>query len=102
MDPAAAIAAVLDAWATNVNLAYIPHWVPSLAEVDRRLRLGGEAIGKAMRGPLEVLAIDATEGVDSIHRVLPWLDDHITSMVPVLLALAPERERQSTEEDDNG
>ena len=78
---------VMDAWATATNVSHIPHWVPPLAELRRRLGIEPKEIGLALRGPLHALGIDPMQGVDSTHRTLPWLADYITAMTPVLLTL---------------
>lgn len=78
------------------------HWLPSLLEVQRRLDsgplfVGGrlreddseERIAKALRAPLDAF------GVDARRMTGDMLNDYITSMVPVLLALAAERTRQT-------
>ena len=91
---------VMDAWATATNVSHIPHWVPPLAELRRRLGIEPKEIGRALRGPLDALGIDPTEGVDSSYRTLPWLDDYITAMTPVLLPLASRLEEKEEDSDE--
>lgn len=77
------------AWAKKANLAALPHWLPLLAEVERRTGRGGEDIGQALRGPLIALDpdLDMSDEMDPTFRLAPWLDDYITAMAPVLLSL---------------
>lgn len=99
-------------WREAVDRAFrsrtIHPWAAPLAEAIRRLdvgsgtslddpvrfplglhrRIGAEDVGRALRGPLEALDVNpALMGRDA-------LDEHVLAMVPALMALAPERERQ--------
>ena len=103
--------------AEHVSQDFIPHWVASLAEVRLRLALGGSYsahdplgmrdprtkapggtyvdpiierdIAAALMGPLIAFNLDPVQ----IDR--DSFGDYITAMVPVLLSLSAERQRQS-------
>ena len=83
--------------AHEIAAEYIPHWVPPLAEVRRR-RWGFDNddadIGRALRGPLDALGIDAAEMHDTT------ISDYITAMTPILLTLALEKYNQDLLEID--
>jgi len=78
----------------NVDFLVVPHWVPLVAEVRRRLGVGPVTIGRALLGVLEGLGLDPAEGVSDWGQIRPWLSDYIVGMVPVLLALEGELQRQ--------
>lgn len=87
----------MDAWAQRVNFAWIAPWAHALMDVQRRYgrkTINAEELGQALRAPLVEVGMDPAAGMDSTYRTLDWLDDYIIAMVPVLLALAPERTRQ--------
>ncbi len=103
------VAERMHAFAQRVNLGYVPPWLPALAEVRARYgraTIDDAALGRALGAVLEALGLDPAAGVDSTYRTQEWLDDYIAGMVPVLLALAPERSRrraaaaQDTEQED--
>jgi hypothetical protein len=90
----------------------VPHWVAPLAEVWVRLcfrevvlnpdaaiaaanagddsveRDAERRVGKALRGPLEAVGVDAAQMPEEA------LGDYLSAMVPALFALAAERSRQ--------
>lgn len=80
----------------SMGRGHIPHWVPPLFELARRLGLGvtdAKKLGAALHGPLVAL------GIEPRSMRQDDFNDYITGMIPVLLALAPERERQNEEEE---
>ena len=94
----------LHAWAVNHNVHHIPHWVAPLAEVERRLSVDARDIGRALAAPLEALGLDIKEGLGIAFDIKPWLQDHITTMTPALLTLAPEigRQKAASREESDG
>lgn len=79
---------LMTAWANSVNAGQVNAWVPPLMEVRRRINADGEALGRALRGPLEALDLDA----NAMTR--DQLGDYITAMVPVLLTLESHHEEE--------
>ena len=77
---------------------YMPHWVAPLAAVRRRLKLNPEQLGEVLVAPLRALGLDPTAMNRSGGEAL---STYIISMVPVLMALAPECDAQCSEEDSN-
>ena len=77
---------------------YMPYWVAPLAAVCQRLRLDPTDVGEVLLAPLRALGIDPAEMNRGRGEAL---SNYIVSMVPVLMALAPEldRERTAAEED---
>ena len=94
---------VLKGWAGRGGLVlmtsrYMPSWVAPLATVRQRLKLDPTQLGEVLVAPLRALGIDPAEMKRNRGEAL---NTYIISMVPVLMALAPEldRERTAAEED---
>lgn len=81
----------MDAWMLGANAPGVPVWVAPLSEVQRRSGMEPATIGELLAAPLSTAEIrPASMGADA-------LTTYILSMVPALLALAPERARQHEE-----
>ena len=89
---------------TDLNMRTTGHWLGPLIELNRRIGdVGPEPIGEALAGPLQALGIRPEDAVSVFYEIERWLEDYITAMMPVLLSLAPElnRQRAITEEDSD-
>lgn len=72
---------------------YMPYWVSPLAAVCQRLKLDPTHVGEVLLAPLRALGIDPVEMNRNRGEAL---SSYIISMVPVLMALAPELDRERT------